>query len=359
MCPDYTGANPYQAGLISGLEGEGIDVIPVDASGPAPLFAAWRREGRPDVLHLHWVHRFIETERRAGAVISLLLAARLLLELATFRLAGVRVVWTVHNVVSHERARPELELAFRHLVARLTDVLLVHCEAARETVSQRYRIRSGGTRIDVVRHGNYDAFYPRDVDRRAAREELDLPQDAPVILYFGLIRRYKRVPTLIESFRENDAGGYLLVVGNPWNEAIEQEVETAAANAADVRTVLEYVPDEEVPHYFAAADAAVLPHDRILTSGSAILAMTFSRAVIAPERGCLPSLLESGGGMTFDPATPGALGAVLEEALRDRDRLEAMGTRNRRVADRLDWGSIAARTAGIYAELFDRSAPDV
>ena len=44
-----------------------------------------------------------------------------------------------------------------------------------------------------------------------------------------------------------------------------------------------FVPDGEVQHYLLAADAVVLPFKEILTSGSAMLALSFGRPVVAPH----------------------------------------------------------------------------
>ena len=67
--------------------------------------------------------------------------------------------------------------------------------------------------------------------------------------------------------------------------------------------------------YLRAADAVVLPYKDVLTSGSAILAMTFGQPVIAPAIGCLPESLGAEGTILYDPSTPDGL----ERALRGRD----------------------------------------
>lgn len=351
--PDYTDSNPYQCGLERGLAGESVELVPVSADGLVPLLRAVRDEGRPDVVHLHWLHRFIDVDRPGGPVIATILAARTLLEIAILRLLGIPVVWTVHNVISHERRVPRIERAFRRLAARLVDALVVHCEDARDIVAENYRLRTTD-RIAVIPHGSFAPFYAHSIDQTDAREAIDEPTDEPILLFFGLIRRYKRVPELIETFSSLSVSeGRLLVVGNPWNAELRESVEAAAAGVSNVETTLEFVPEDEVPTYLSAADAVVLPYDDILTSGSAILGVTFGRAVIGPRRGCLPSLLGEGGGVTYDPAEPDGLRTALQTALADRTQLRRMGERNQRVADRLTWDRIGRRTAHLYRRLPD------
>jgi len=351
MCPDYTESNPYQSELIDALADRDVDVTPVSVGGAFPLLSAARRHGVPDVVHLHWAHRFLIADRRFPTVLAAALGVRLLLELCVLRALGARLVWTVHNLADHERTAPRVELAVRRGLAEVVHRLVVHCDAAAASVREAYGLPDRvARRIRVVPHGNFADVYADETTREDARHCLGLSEDVPVLLYFGLIRPYKNVPALVETFRALDLDARLLVVGNPWSDAIEREVRAACGDDDRIRTVLEYVPDDEIQRYMRAADAVVLPFDSVLTSGSAVLAMTFGRAVIAPELGCLPGLVGSEGGHLYDPEDPDALAAALRRAVADPDRLDSMGRRNRAVADRLDWGWIADRTRAVYRD---------
>ncbi len=354
LCPDYTQANPYQAGLMSGLEASGVDVIPCSAEGLFPLLRAWSKV-RPDVVHLHWPNRFIETERRGASFLASLLAVRTLVEVVLLRVLGVPLVWTVHNELSHERLTPRVELVYRHLLARLSVALILHCEEARERIVPRYRLPGGfRARCVVIPHGNFDPFYANPPARATARATLDLAADETVLLYFGLIRPYKRVPELIETFRSADPDARLLVVGNPWTDELGRAVEAAAKDDGRVRTDLRYVPDRAIELYFAAADGIVLPYDQVLTSGTAVLAMSFGRAVIAPDAGCLSELIGHGGGITYPASGEAGLQQALETAINDRAALRRMGERNRRVADAHTWAAVGERTSRVYRAVLDR-----
>lgn len=357
MCPDYTRANPYQSALIDGLEDEGVRVIPTNGAGAFPLLGSYRSRGRPDLLHLHWLHRYLVADR-LPRLLAVPLAVRLLLELLVLRIRGVRIVWTVHNLSNHESPTPRTEVAVRSLVARLADRVIVHCDRAAEQIRERYRLPDHvGERIAVVPHGNYDEWYAAGPGRRKARAELGVETDRPIFLYFGMIRPYKNVPGLIRAFRSIDAEARLLVVGNPRDAEVEIRVRSASAGDDRIRQTLEYVPDEDVPTYFRAADVVVLPFQNVLTSGSAILAMTFGRAVIAPRLGCIPGLLGGNGGIIYDPQVDEALKQALRTALDQAANLPEMGARNRRVADRLDWERIGSMTSEVYEQALAPRAP--
>lgn len=356
MYPDYRNSNPYQSELIGALERQGVDVTATSGGRAFPLLAGVRRHGLPDVIHLHWLHRFVITKRWFPAALAVLLGVRLCLELVLLRALGVRLVWTVHNLLDHERTAPRSELAVRQAVARLVDRIVVHCEDARKAVSETYRLPERVTdRVRVVPHGNFADVYADEVSQSTARDRLDLPTGVPVVTFFGMIRPYKNVPELIETFKRIDGEARLLVVGNPWNDAVERRVRGASAADDRVHTVLEFVPEDEIQVYMRASDAIVLPFDSVLTSGSAVLAMTFGRAVVAPFMGCLPELIGSEGGHLYEPTDPDGLRTALRNATADRDRLRRMGRRNRETIAEFDWNGVAERTRDVYASESRRS----
>ncbi|MGM0717684.1 MAG: glycosyltransferase family 4 protein [Halobacteriota archaeon] len=349
MCPDYRGSNPYQSRLIAALEKQGVEVRATDGDWMFPLLLGVRRHGMPDIFHIHWLDRFVITNRRFPAVITVLLGLRLVFELVLLRALGVRLVWTVHNLLNHERVSPRSEFAVRHVVARLVNRIVVHCEEAIESVEETYRLPDRvSNRIRVVPHGNFLGVYEDDISRSTARDQLDLPPDVPVIAFFGMVRPYKNVPTLIETFKSVSGDAGLLVVGNPWNEDVANRVRAVSTGDDRVNTVLKYVPDEEIQVYMRAADAVALPFKSVLTSGSAVLAMTFERAVLAPMIGCLPGLVGSEGGYLYDPKDSAGLRATLQKAVDDRERLREMGRRNRKTVEALDWDRVAERTRNVY-----------
>ena len=95
-----------------------------------------------------------------------------------------------------------------------------------------------------------------------------------------------------------------------------------------------------------AADAAVLPFRDILTSGSAILALSHGRPVIAPAMGCLPGTLPADATFLYDPDADGALADAMRQAA--AADLAVMGARARAYAETIDWGPIAEQTAALY-----------
>lgn len=342
--PDYTGGNPYQGNLATALE---EDVLLGGVDGALPVVRAlWSRD--VSVVHYHWVNQYFHGETRRARALSLLLFA---VQVLAVRLSGAVVVWTVHNVRLHEATYPRLEYWFKRWFVRseTCDRLVVHCEAVVDDVIDEFDLsQSVRDRIDVVPHGHYLDDYPDELSAAEARADLGLEDAGTVFLFFGLIRRYKGVTDLVEAFGEASiAGSHLLVAGNPQTDALAADLDRRVGATDRTTAVFEFVPDDEIQRYMNAADVVVLPFRETTTSGSAVLAMSFGRALVVPRLGCLPELVDEAGAVAYDPNDPDGLRDALRRAAsRDTD---AMGTHNRERVAQFDWPTIARATERTYA----------
>lgn len=364
--PGYSNGNPYLRQLRTHLAEYDVDVVIPEGSTTIsilglfslfPILGAVRKHGRPDVLHLHWIHAFIVPRDRANWL-SIPLAVQFVFELLVVKALGVRIVWTVHNLRDHERRADRVELGVRHLLVRLADAVIVHCESIVDTIIDTYRLPDEASeKFSAIHHGHYLDNYQDVVSRETAREFIDAEDDETVFLFFGRIRPYKNVPELLRTFEELDEEtARLVVVGNPIDESLAEEIQELAAADDRVELVLEFVPDEDVQLYMRAADAVVLPFSEILTSGSTILAMSFGRTVVVPDIGCVSDLTDHNPvqrSLTYDSSDPDGLRHAMERSM--TVDLEAVGEANRARAEELDWDSVAVRTARLYRRTHPRT----
>jgi len=313
--------NPYCELLYDHLEKLGIDV----ADGRSGVRWLFRHRGAIGVLHFHWPERHFDRTRLASA---LGFAVRLLVA----RALGYRLVWTVHNAAPHEGATRGDRLV--RAVLRRCARLVVHCTAGRAA------LEGAGARATVIPHGSYVGRYPNAITRETARARLDLPRDARVLLAFGQVRPYKGLEALSRAFAAlPDRDARLVIAGEPVGR-----VEPAADPR--LRLVLRHVPDAEVQVLFNAADLVVLPYRAVLTSGAAMLALSFGRGIVAPRLGCLAELDPSGAALLYDADAPDGLAAALARAM--TVDAAAMGNNARRLVRGLSWDVIARRHLAVY-----------
>lgn len=293
--------NPYNALLYAKLAELGARVE--DFSPRKLIF------GRHDIWHLHWPESILSTPQRWKAV-PLAIVLRLLLRVA--RLKETKIVWTVHNLRSHEGFYPYVEAGLWRALLEHLDGYIALTEGGKAQALGRYPALQDRPGF-VIPHGDYRSAYTDSITRTEARDRLKLPQHAQVLLSMGQLRPYKNVPRLIEQFRQLAAPEAILVVaGRPASVDVATEIVTAAGNDSRVQVHFGFVPADELQVYLRAADLMVLPYGEILNSGSAILALTFGCPVLVPDRGAMAELRQAVGPHWVQAYT----GALSTETLR-------------------------------------------
>lgn len=341
MCPDFRATNPYQELLATAVSSHGI-TVEWGKHGRFALLYALRQ--KPDLIHLHWSAPFWLDSRPLRSRVS---ALRFLAELLWVKRQGVRVVWTLHNLHDHERTNPRLEHTVNRQICRLADQVLVHCAAVETAVLQTYRLPQTLRRnLTVTGHGSFIGMYANTISRAEARRRLALPADALVYLFFGQIRPYKGIPTLIDAFRQlRLPQAHLLIAGQPVNNALAQALSKSRANHPHLHLHLSHIPAEDIQQFMNAADVLVLPFEDIVTSSTLILGMSFGKALVAPAMGCLPQTVDSQGCCFYDGTANGLVAALQQVADDDRSH---MGQHNLELAQKMDWQAIGRQTAEVY-----------
>jgi beta-1,4-mannosyltransferase len=341
--PDWRTGNPYQQKLIDASAELGIEITASNGRGFLPVLGALKDQGRVDVLHIHWTHSFIFGSR---VPLQYYHGWRFVLGLAIAKARGIRVVWTLHNLLDHERRNLRAELFFRRRIAKLADAVLVHCTYARETASSAYGMSRGEVgKFRVIPHPNFIGIYDDSVSEAEARASLGLSESNLVFLFFGNIRSYKGVFDLVDAFRKfSFPEAQLLIVGRPWDDDMANALANAVRGDTRVHTVVRFVDPSEVQIFFRAADYVVFPYRDVLTSGSMLLAMSFAKAVIAPRLGCIPETVDEQCAILYEPrGGESLLQALVAAAGCDA---AAMGAASRRRAEQLTWEE-AARTSAL------------
>jgi len=212
-----------------------------------------------------------------------------------------------------------------------------------------------GHKIEVIPHGGFVDTFPNSISRKEARNRLNLSSTDLTFLFLGLIRPYKGVLELIESFHELDSScAKLIIAGKPRDEQLIKLIRNKADGNSNIRLILQSIPDDEVQAYMNAADIMVLPYRDILNSGSVILGMSFGKAIITPYLGCMPEVLNSSGSFLYDPGEQDGLLNAMKRAMDAKARLLEMGNYNLSLAKKLDWRDIAASTYRVYESCLGR-----
>lgn len=279
--------NPYNSLLYSSIKAQGAEVLEFDGR----LFS--NLDG-VDIFHLHWPDLFLKRRFWLQAVLA---CANLLIILKRARRAGARVVWTAHNLQSHENLYPILERLFWFLFVRELDGVISMSKGGLELVRER---RLEGREIPgaIIPHGHYRDVYPNQTNKVASRNRLDIDILTFVAGQFGLIRRYKGLQELLQAWNRWGGpveGKDLLIAGHTSDTTLGDFITMQAASDQSIRYHQGTIDAKDLQYYFNACDVIVLPYQKILNSGAALLALSFNKPVVLPRSEVLTELQEQVG----------------------------------------------------------------
>jgi glycosyltransferase involved in cell wall biosynthesis len=336
--------------LTDGLERNGVDVRCPENKRVFPATQAALRNRNADVLQIDWPypHYIVSSSdyNVLNKLFTVLRAATFLLDLLFISLLPIKQIRVVHNKRHHEGVYPRVERIVNEWNFFFADAITVKCNRAVEIIDSYYRGVSPN-KMHVVPDGNYIPAYENDVSRTEARDELSIPDDEFVFLFFGRIREYKGVPDLLRAFHKFDRqNATLWIVGNPKTNRLREEIEEFGTGD-DIETVLDYIPEERIQYYMNAADVLVLPYRNILNSGAVYAGLSFGLPVVVPMMGCLPETLPEENEFLYDPDQEGALRRELERAYEHPD-IERIGRANYEYALDQSWDRVAELVTDVY-----------
>jgi len=322
MFPDYRKNNPYQAELEKYLEERSIGVVfPYGYKRGFHFTRTFSQSEykRVKILHLHWPDMYLRGE---GTLRRWVYAWKLLVDLRLACRNGRELAWTLHNLGSHDGgAEDPVERFFYHRLARQAGILFVHDKSLVEPVVSRFSVPPG--KIQVIPHGHYADVYGPSPDRQTCREKLGIPPHRKVVLFFGMLRPYKGLDLLLDTWakvHEAVPSSLLLIAGGGRDHQFRDHIEKRATHTDAVTLHNRFIPDDEIPNYFGAADLAVYPFRQITTSGSLILALSYSCPVVAPKLESITGEIGFMEHLLYDPSGDCAkgLGRALINGLTER-----------------------------------------
>ncbi|MBW4518932.1 MAG: glycosyltransferase [Scytolyngbya sp. HA4215-MV1] len=349
MMPDYRADNPYQTLLEKALQTQDIQVhFPWGYRRILPIFRMVKGiQPAVSVLHFHWFTPYMKGKRK---LVRLVYTIKFLIDILITRFLGVKVVWTVHNLRSHNTEFAGLDIWINRQMAKLADRIIVHHDSTLAQIVQTYRFDAA--KAEVIPHGHYRDVYCPAIAALEARQALGLPLIGRVYLHLGMIRPYKGIEFLLQTWQENHsqmAEATLLIAGKALDNDYKLQLTQKIAETEGVQYYPEFVKAGEIHTFFSAADIVVLPFQDILTSGSLILAMSYGKPIIAPTLGGIPETLGSADGLLYDPSDPeGLLKALRRSTQVDLSQLAQL---TEIACDRLDWQEIGRKTGELYQKL--------
>lgn len=306
-----------------------------------------------DILHAHWPDTlFVES----NIFQAYFYVFKFIFIVLLSKLRGTKLVWTIHNLQSHENTFPRLRNLFEVWFIKSLDGTIALSKSTTDLVAKRYPELLQKP-MAITPHGHYRSVYTNNVSRKEARRRFGMSDKEFVLLFIGQIRSYKNVPHLIQSFCAlSDRDVRLIIAGRPASDLLKLEIEEACKGDSRVQSYLDFVNDDDMQMFMNAADMVVLPYSEILNSGSAILALSFNKPILVPEKGSMGELKELvGAEWVFsysDALSPTVLSKAIYWSLQNKRAAQAP-------LEQLDWSSIAQQTLQFYQQLLEKKSDQI
>jgi len=248
------------------LKPDNVDPL-IDSINPLTWLTtiATIRAYQPDILILQWWTSFWAP---VWFLISKLVAIK----------TDVKIVLICHNVISHEKR------IFDRALTILGFSNITHFVVQSAEEKQKLKRFKPNANIYRFPHPPYKMFTHYKVSKQASRAVLKVADHAKILLFFGMIREYKGLdtllrimPKLIQKFPELK----LIIAGEFWEEKSKYLNLIHNLEIKDQVLVFDYyIPNEEVGRYFSAADVIIAPYKELSGSGVLNLARGFNLPAI-------------------------------------------------------------------------------
>jgi glycosyltransferase involved in cell wall biosynthesis len=262
-----------------------------------------------------------------------------------------RLVYVIHDVVSHERRPGDVYLA--KMALRTASKFLVLSRAEERRLKQLLP-DVAEERIYFAPHPPFDRYRVFSGTVQDARRQLGVEAER-VLLFFGFVRHYKGLDLLLRAMpqivREN--GDVKLAVCGPIHERRARYEKLLDETGMRERVVLHdhYFSGEEVSMCFAAADAVVLPYRSATQSGVIPTALALETPVISTRAGGLDEAMRDGQmGVVIEQAESAAIAAAVKRFY-DAGGRAAFESGVREAAKRQSWQEFAGVLERLKAEI--------
>lgn len=305
-----------------------------------PIGSCWAGlTAKNRIVHFHWWTSFLFV-----VFFPLTLFARL---------RGKKIVCTVHNVLGHESNF--LDRLLCRMMLALPDHYIVHSDKNREKLSRIFHIDLND--ISVIPHGSYDFYQDEPVSQAEAREHLGMKSSTKVVLFFGHVRDYKGVDTLLQAMapvRDVVPDVKCVIAGKDWVawEPYQKIIDDNQLQDV-VDAQLDYVPSSRVKYLYSAADVVVLPYKHFDSqSGPGNIALGFGKPLIVSHVGGLPDLVRESD-VIFEPGHRDGLAQALIRVLSDDAYAQKLADDSAVLAEKYSWDGIAKKTVDLYRNMLN------
>ena len=265
-----------------------------------------------------------------------------------------KVVLTVHDVSSFSNSSNSSIIG--KLVYKLTDRIMTHNEFSKsEIINMNANLSSC---ISIVPHGNYTPFINVQYDKEKSKEQLGIPNNRRILLFFGMIKKVKGLEILLSALKgviKRNPDVLLVIAGKPWENDFSNYQKIIDKNNLSEYILLhtKFIDQEDVEHYYCASDLVVLPYKKNYQSGVLMMTLSYERPALVSDLPPLKEIIsDNENGFLFKTENVSDLTTRINSILSDEVLMEKVRIKGiELISTKYDWGEIGRLTKLAYQSL--------
>lgn len=256
---------------------------------------------------------------------------------------NIKVLAITDNVIPHEKRLGDKQLA---------SYFIKGCDAfvtMSKAVMNDLKKFTNTSHKKYLLHPLYTAFGDK-IPKQEARLKLNLKQDDRVILFFGLIRKYKGLDLLIEAFSLLKANPHnKLLIAGEFYEDKQPYFDLISKYKLEEQIILlnQFIPNDDVKYYFSAADIVALPYRSATQSGVTQVSFHFEVPTLVTNVGGLGEIIPHNvAGYVVEP-NPQAIASSLEDYF-ENNKEQAFTEGMKQEKQKYEWSIFVNEIIALY-----------
>lgn len=259
------------------------------------------------------------------------------------RKKGIKVLAITDNVIPHEKrigdaAFSKYFINGCHGFITMSKAVMNDLNKFTSTPHKKYLL-----------HPLYTSFGDK-IDKEKARKLMGLPTDKKLVLFFGLIRKYKGLDLLLDAFYELKSNpDVMLVIAGEFYDDQQPYLELIKKYQITNQVILhaKFIANEDVKLYFSAADLVALPYRTATQSGVTQVSFHFEIPTLVTNVGGLSEIIPHKiAGYVVEPKAKAIAESIVDYF--ENDRIKAFTEGMKSEKKKYDWKIFVDEVVDLY-----------
>lgn len=220
-------------------------------------------------VNLNWYDDINEANR----IKALLVLVKKIITISFLKISRVKIIYTLHNKIAHDGKSPKENLFLKKFILKRADVIALLSSRSKEYAKSLVSIPDA--RFFYIGHPAY-----------SSTSRIEKTDNVLTFLYFGMVRPYKNIETLIKAWEKAKlSNSRLIIAGKPISEDYRRAVEKATKGVSGVELILKYIDNDDLDSLISSADVIVSPLNKrsSMNSGTLVKTMCMKKTIIIPD----------------------------------------------------------------------------